>query len=53
MSEDPEYYEEDYEPELEEIIAYAEFIGMQLPEEEDLLWIAKEGLQAELPPDWE
>jgi hypothetical protein len=31
---------------------YAEYLGIKLPEEEDLLFIAKEGLAAELPADW-
>jgi hypothetical protein len=30
----------------EELIGYAEFLGIRLPEEEDLLWIAEEGLCA-------
>lgn len=25
---------------------------MELPEDEDLLWLAKEGLQVALPPGW-
>ena len=34
-------------------MGYAEYIGINLPEEEDLLYIAKEGLMANLPPDWD
>lgn len=37
----------------EELLGYAEFIGIHLPEEEDLLWIAEEGLYADLPDGWE
>lgn len=36
----------------EELLGYAEFLGIKLPEEEDLLWIAEEGLFAELPTGW-
>jgi hypothetical protein len=35
-----------------ELYSYAEIIGIQLPEEEHLLNIAREGLMAELPPHW-
>lgn len=30
----------------------AEFLGMSLAEDPDLLWIAREGLKAPLPKDW-
>lgn len=42
-----------YEPPEEEILDYAEYIGFVLPEDEHLLYIAREGLKADLPPDWE
>ena len=35
-----------------EILDYAEFLGMNIKEDEDLLWIAKEGLKAPLPEYW-
>ncbi len=35
-----------------EIVDYAEFLGMNLEEDKDLLWIAKEGLKAPLPDGW-
>ena len=44
--------DEDYEPDEEEIFSYAEYLGIKLPEEEDLLFIAREGLLADLPGDW-
>ena len=44
--------EEVYEVTEEELMGYAEFLGIQLPEEEDLMWIAEEGICAELPEDW-
>ena len=43
---------ENYEPTDEEIIEYARFLGMNLKEDKDLLYIAKEGLKAPLPNPW-
>lgn len=37
---------------LLEIREYAAFLGMELPEDNDLLYIAKEGLMAPLPESW-
>jgi hypothetical protein len=36
--------EEVYEPNEQEIIGYAEFLGMVLPDDADLLYIAEEGV---------
>lgn len=36
----------------EEVRRYAAFLHLQLPEDEDLLWIAREGLNAPLPAPW-
>eukprot|EP00158_Paraphelidium_tribonemae_P008124 Partr_v1_DN28479_c1_g1_i3_m41431 putative Centrosomal protein 164kDa len=41
-----------YEPTQEEILEYADFIGLDPASEPHLLWIAKEGLMAPLPADW-
>ena len=35
-----------------EILEYARYLGMNLPEDRELLWIAREGLKAPLPKDW-
>lgn len=35
-----------------EIIDYAQYIGLVLPEDNKYLFIAKEGLKAKLPPFW-
>ena len=35
-----------------EIIGYAEFLGMDLTEDRDLLYIAEEGLKAPVPEPW-
>lgn len=37
---------------ITEIIGYAEFLGMDLKEDEDLLYIAEEGLKAPVPEPW-
>lgn len=44
--------EDDYEPTEEEIQEYAQALGFVLPDDNDLLYIAREGLKAPLPPDW-
>lgn len=36
--------DEEYEPTEQEIIGYAEFLGMDLDEDRDLLYIAEEGV---------
>eukprot|EP00158_Paraphelidium_tribonemae_P008121 Partr_v1_DN28479_c1_g1_i1_m41419 putative Centrosomal protein 164kDa len=41
-----------YEPTQEEILEYADFIGLDPASEPHLLWIAREGLMAPLPADW-
>ncbi|XP_078590652.1 uncharacterized protein LOC144870427 isoform X1 [Branchiostoma floridae x Branchiostoma japonicum] len=48
-----EEYDETYEPTEEEIREYAlEVLGLQLPKDQDLLWVAREGINAPLPDDW-
>ena len=47
-----ERIDENYEPNEEEIQEYALFLGLDLPEDEDLLYIAREGLKAPLPKSW-
>ncbi|KAL4510125.1 hypothetical protein ABPG72_010318 [Tetrahymena utriculariae] len=44
--------EPDYEPTDEEILAYAEFLGMNLEEDQEFFEIAREGLIAPLPEGW-
>ena len=41
-----------YEPTEQEIIGYAEFLGLNLKEDSDLLFIAEEGLRAPVPDPW-
>merc|ERR1711904_178755 len=48
--EEPE--DENYEPTEEEIQQYAEWLGMDLEADKDLMWIAKECLKAPLPRPW-
>jgi centrosomal protein CEP164 len=44
--------DEDYEPTQAEIDEYAAWLGMNRPEDDDLLWVASEGLKAPLPEHW-
>jgi centrosomal protein CEP164 len=43
---------ENYEPTEEEILEYASWLGMDVEQERDLFWIAREGLKAPLPEHW-
>lgn len=47
-----EELDEEYEPTLEEIEEYAKYLGMDMVEDRDLFYIAKEGLKAPLPDQW-
>ena len=47
-----EKYDPNYEPSQREIREYAKFLGMDLERDLDLLWIAREGLKVQLPPNW-
>jgi len=49
-----EEYDPNYAPTQEEIHEYAEFLGMNAKDSDDveLLWIAEEGLKAPLPSEW-
>lgn len=42
----------DYEPDQQEILDYAEFLGMDLYKDREFFYIAKEGLKAPLPAPW-
>ncbi|KAG5484488.1 hypothetical protein LSCM1_07859 [Leishmania martiniquensis] len=41
-----------YEPSEAEMVEYGKWLGMQLPDDMPLLWIAREGLKAPLPDHW-
>lgn len=43
---------QDYEPDYQEILDYAEFLGMDLQRDQEFFYIAKEGLKAPLPNPW-
>mmetsp|Transcript_77255 Transcript_77255/g.121583 ORF Transcript_77255/g.121583 Transcript_77255/m.121583 type:complete len:320 (+) Transcript_77255:55-1014(+) len=50
---EPEFLEDvDEEPTEDQVIEYAEFLGMDLKTEEHLLWIAREGVAAPVPHPW-
>ncbi len=41
-----------YVPSEAEVIEYAKWLGMDLDNDTDLFWIAREGLMAPLPANW-
>ncbi|XP_022100081.1 centrosomal protein of 164 kDa-like [Acanthaster planci] len=47
-----EDYDENYQATEEEILEYAQVIGIDVDKEKDLMWIAREGISAPLPSDW-
>jgi hypothetical protein len=47
-----EELDDDYNPTNEEIEEYARFLGMDVNEDDELFYIAKEGLKAPLPSNW-
>lgn len=47
-----EEIDENYEPTEEDVLEYAKFLGMDIKEDKDLLYIAKEGLKSPLPYPW-
>ena len=44
--------EGDYEPTLEEIHGYAKFLGIDVDQDAEFLFIAEEGLKAPVPEPW-
>ncbi|KAG7270536.1 hypothetical protein CRUP_026428 [Coryphaenoides rupestris] len=47
-----EDYDENYTPSEQEIHEYAREIGIDPDREQDLLWLAREGIAAPLPQEW-
>eukprot|EP00903_Cladosiphon_okamuranus_P011775 g11068.t1 len=47
-----EEIDQNYVPSEEEVREYAKWLGMELGDDGDLFWIAKEGLKAPLPENW-
>lgn len=47
-----EVFDEHYEPSKDEVEEYAAWLGMELPEDFEFLWVAREGLMAPLPEPW-
>lgn len=47
-----EILDKDYKHTNEDILEYAKYLGMDLDEDQDLLWIAKKALKQPLPPSW-
>ncbi|CAG5087313.1 Oidioi.mRNA.OKI2018_I69.PAR.g11515.t2.cds [Oikopleura dioica] len=47
-----EEQDDDFDPKTEDIHQYCKIIGLDPSSDPDLVWIAKEGIMAKLPPDW-
>ncbi|KPI83913.1 hypothetical protein ABL78_7049 [Leptomonas seymouri] len=47
-----DHIDANYEPTEEEVLEFADWIGMKLPEDSDYLWLAREGLKTPLPKEW-
>ncbi|KAI1893274.1 hypothetical protein AGOR_G00122020 [Albula goreensis] len=47
-----EDYDENYIPSEQEILEYAREIGIDPEREPELMWLAREGIVAPLPPEW-
>ena len=47
-----EELDDNYNPAEEEVEEYARFLGMDVHEDNELFYIAKEGLKAPLPASW-
>mmetsp|Transcript_3370 Transcript_3370/g.5651 ORF Transcript_3370/g.5651 Transcript_3370/m.5651 type:complete len:102 (+) Transcript_3370:243-548(+) len=47
-----EELDDNYNPTADEIEEYARFLGMEVDEDQDFFYIAKEGLKAPLPQSW-
>ncbi|XP_063291837.1 centrosomal protein of 164 kDa [Pelobates fuscus] len=47
-----EDYDESYIPQEQEILEYARMIGIDPDSEPELMWLAREGIVAPLPPEW-
>lgn len=47
-----EELDEDYDPTAAEIEEYARYLGMDMQQDKNLFYIAKEGLKAPLPDKW-
>ncbi|CAE7657662.1 Cep164 [Symbiodinium sp. CCMP2592] len=47
-----EHVDSEYEPTEQEILDYSEWLGMDLENDKDLMWIARAGLKVPLPPPW-
>ncbi|XP_071843153.1 centrosomal protein of 164 kDa-like [Apostichopus japonicus] len=47
-----EDYDENYQPNEEDNLEYAQVVGINPDIEQELMWIAREGINAPLPNDW-
>ncbi|KAK7195003.1 WW domain containing protein [Novymonas esmeraldas] len=47
-----DHIDANYEPTEDEVLEFADWIGIKLPQESELLWLAREGLKTPLPKEW-
>ncbi|GET90164.1 hypothetical protein, conserved [Leishmania tarentolae] len=47
-----DHIDANYEPTEEEVLEFADWIGMKLPKDAEFLWLAREGLKTPLPKEW-
>ena len=47
-----EEIDNEYEPTNDELKEYAQYLGLNLEKDSDLLWIATEGIRASVPKPW-
>ncbi|CAM6096847.1 unnamed protein product [Calypogeia fissa] len=47
-----EKIEDNFQPTEEELLEYALWLGMNIPQDMDLIWIARDGLTQPLPEEW-
>ena len=47
-----EAFDDAYEPTDTEVVEYAAVIGIDPTQDSDIMWIAREGIRAALPPEW-
>ncbi|CAC9504960.1 conserved hypothetical protein [Leishmania infantum JPCM5] len=47
-----DHIDANYEPTEEEVLEFADWIGMKLPQDSEFLWLAREGLKTPLPKEW-
>ncbi|KAG5500570.1 hypothetical protein JKF63_03665 [Porcisia hertigi] len=47
-----DHIDANYEPTEEELLEFADWIGMKLPQDSEFLWLARDALKTPLPKEW-